>query len=194
MKTQKEFLSLVELKKQEHIDLSKKVIDKVMFFRNNKEEFKKLNSQEQMQHNNLKSQFFEQKRFEIEVNDSSSIEELEQSIKKFKQETRKLKNKLDFRSFMTGSAYPAGEDDADFEYLILRATWTEQKSQEHIESIAYNKARTFAKSELTRSVKIYKGIAEQQYVNIDCKLVQLWLDEKIDFDTLATILTANCKL
>lgn len=119
-----------------------------------------------------------------------STDDLKEQIKDFEAEVKPYKKKLNFRSGINLSA--TGSDHyAEIDEFSLKATWYEPYDKDS--PILEVRAKNICREELKKAIRAKAGVPTA-YFNVDCKLVGLWLDEKIDFDTLAEISTAQCKL
>jgi hypothetical protein len=127
---------------------------------------------------------------EIELYTGINTDTLKESIKELDAKTKPHKKKLKFRSKVNISADSYG-DGAEINEFSLKATWYEPLS---IDSpMLESRAKSICRDELKKAIREKTGI-KYSYFNLDCKLVGLWLEEKIDFDTLAELTTSGCKL
>jgi len=126
----------------------------------------------------------------VQLYDSITIDDLKRNIKDFDSKTKSHKKKLLFNSGINISA-TSYEDAAEIDEFELKATWYEPLN---IDSpILEVKAKAICKEKLKQAIRAKTGV-RHSYFNVDCKLVGLWLEEKIDFATLAELTTSNCKL
>jgi hypothetical protein len=127
---------------------------------------------------------------EVELYNGIDIDTLKESIKELEAKTKPHKKKLKFRSQVNISADRYG-DGAEIDEFSLKATWYEPlRINSQILEI---KAKNICRYELKKAIREKTGI-KYSYFNLDCKLVGLWLEEKIDFDTLAELTTSGCKV
>jgi len=119
-----------------------------------------------------------------------STDDLQEQIKEFEAKIKPHKKKLHFHSGIniTASGY---EDYAEVDEFELKATWCEPYDKDAL--ILEVRAKNICREELKKAVRTKAGVPTA-YFTVDCKLVRLWLEEKIDFATLAEISTAQCKL
>jgi predicted S18 family serine protease len=127
---------------------------------------------------------------EIELYIGIDTDTLKESIKELEEKTKPHKKKLKFRSQVNLSAYEY-RDHAEIDEFSLKATWYEPLSIDS--QILEIKAKNICREELKKAIGEKTGI-KYSYFNLDCKLVELWLEEKIDFDTLAELTTSGCKI
>jgi hypothetical protein len=127
---------------------------------------------------------------EIELYTNIDTDTLKESIKKLEEKTKPHKDKLKFRSQVNLSADHYG-DRAEIGEFSLKATWYEPLSVDS--PMLESRAKSICREELKKAIREKTGI-KYSYFNLDCKLVGLWLEEKIDFDTLAELTTSGCKV
>lgn len=131
------------------------------------------------------STFFIFRKHEVDIEDMD-IGSLEETIKEFKLETKQYAKQYSFYQRIDVSA----EDDNT--YVTLLATWYEQRKED--DATFEMKAKAHAKLQLRTAVVTHLNLSDPQAssIYIECKIVKLWLDGSIDFDTFCTITTANC--
>ena len=119
-----------------------------------------------------------------------STDDLKEQIKEFEAQIKPHKKKLHFCSGIniTTTGY---NDYAEVDEFELKATWYEPYDKDS--PIFEVRAKNICQEELKKAIRTKAGVPTA-YFNVDCKLVGLWLDNKIDFATLAEISTAQCKL
>lgn len=130
------------------------------------------------------STFYIFKKHEVDIK-YMDIRSLEETIREFKLETKQYAKQYSFYQHIDIMA----EDDNA--YVILQATWYEQRKED--DATFAMKAKEYAKSQLRTAVIDHLKLSEPQArsIYIECKIVKLWLDGSIDFDTFCTITTAN---
>jgi hypothetical protein len=127
---------------------------------------------------------------EIELYTCIDTDTLKESIKELEEKTKPHKKKLKFRSQVNLSAY-GYRDHAEIDEFSLKATWYEPLN---IDSpMLEYRAKNICIDELKKAIREKIGI-EHAYFYLDCKLVDLWIEEKIDFDTLVELTTSGCKV
>jgi hypothetical protein len=126
----------------------------------------------------------------VKLYTDETIDGLKEKIKDLESKTKPHKKKLRFNSGVNVLATSYG-DGAEIDEFELKATWYEPLS---IDSpILEAKAKNICREKLKQAIRAKTNV-RHAYFNVDCKLVGLWLEEKIDFDTLAELTTSNCKL
>lgn len=121
---------------------------------------------------------------------SISTDDLKEQIKEFEAQIKQHKKKLNFNSGINLTAI-GYDDNAEIDEFELKATWYEPYDKDS--PIFEARAKAICREELKKAIRT-KAAVPTAYFNVDCKLVGLWLDNKIDFATLAEISTAQCKL
>lgn len=136
--------------------------------------------------------FFEQKEYIEEFSLGGSPTSIIEMIKIFEEEVAQHKNKLDFRTGFDGNGC-GYEDDDSLEWAGMKATWKEPRAKNNDRFLAMAKERT--KSWVAQKIKEHKNITDNRVgIYIDCKILELFKNGSIDFETLCTITLSNCKL
>lgn len=135
--------------------------------------------------------FFDKKIFAVDLFPGDSLEQIKESIKEFESETKAFKKKLYFRSAFNaeGSGY---EDDNSIDFSRMEAEYYEPKDPSSPVFKSY--AMETTKSLVTQEIKKHRKLSDSTHFYIDCKIVSLFREDKIDFDTLCNITLANCKI
>ncbi len=115
-----------------------------------------------------------------------SMNEVIKSIKSFKKRIKKQKDKLFFE--VTEEAETDSDYDGDtwIEFVGFKATWLGPRD-EVSEYFLNNKFKSHVNNWLKPNKEVYTR-------TIDCKLLTLFKDGKIDWTTLRTLVYSDCKI
>ena len=99
---------------------------------------------------------------------------------------------IGFRQYFDGTASSDYDSsDASIEEIFVTTRYIElnEESNSKIKTIAAD----LAKDWLAAQLATITGKTISRY-NLDCKIIELWKTDKIDFDTFCTIISTNCKI
>lgn len=135
--------------------------------------------------------FFDKKTFAVDLYPGDSLEQIKESVKEFEKGIKSLKNKLYFKSSFNaeGCGY---EDDTSIEFSRMEAEYYEPKDASS--NIFKSHAMETTKSWITKEIIKHRKLPDGTRFYLDCKIVSLFREDKIDFDTLCDIALANCNL
>ena len=131
------------------------------------------------------SKFMKSKYEYMDFYTNENLEYFLNIVKDFKQKLTPFKKNHWFTIQFDISAY----DDGEISDCRLVATWYEPKTTYDAETLAKQQAKT----ELTTYLKSISG-EPNAYSMPDCKLIGLWLEEKIDTKTLCELTYSSCTL
>lgn len=99
---------------------------------------------------------------------------------------------IGFRQYFDGTAsseYDSSDASIDEIFVTTRYITFNEESNSQIKAIATD----LVKDWLAAQLSTITGKKISRY-NLDCKIIELWKTDKIDFDTFCTIISTNCKI
>jgi len=115
------------------------------------------------------------------------MDDVVEIINEFKGDCEKYENKRGFYIENRGELIGDYEDsDAEIDYIGYKASWLEPKT-EISEVLINSEFRAFAKAWLAP-----EGLSSGEINHIDCKLLTLFKEGKIDWNTLRTLVYSDC--
>lgn len=99
---------------------------------------------------------------------------------------------IGFRQYFDATAesdYDSSDATIEEIFVTTRYINFNQESNDKIKAIATDAAKDWLAEQL--STITGKKISR---FNLDCKIIELWKTDKIDFDTFCTIISTNCKI
>lgn len=127
------------------------------------------------------------------ISENEELNNLKAELKKADEKFKEFKKHFLFSARLnietSGDGYESYVDEC-----CIKATWYTIKPIDHLSYKTY--ANTKASNALIAEIKKYKNLDVKNgpYIFIECKILELWKSNKIDFDTLCDITLANCKL
>lgn len=135
--------------------------------------------------------FFEIKKDSAEFDQGDSAESIIETIKAFDEDIQSHKDELDF-SYGFEAEGTGYADDSSVEFAGMKASWyvPREKDCERFKNMAKENTKAWVAEKIRDHKDVKRGIG----IFIDCKILELFKTEAIDFDTLCTITLSNCKL
>ena len=99
---------------------------------------------------------------------------------------------IGFRQYFDATAesyYDSSDAKVTEIFVNTRYITLNKESNDKINAIAMDQTKDWLAKELSTITE--KKISRY---NLDCKIIELWKTDKIDFDTLCTIISTNCKI
>lgn len=131
------------------------------------------------------TKFFRQQNEFYDFSLKSTIDDLIDGLKDFKKSIKQHSKKIKYQE----EVFFDSDNDTTYVDAYAKASWYELKNL--TDEQIMQAVKPSAKSKLNEAIKQQTGA---KWVQLDCKFVSLWLEEKIDFTTLCQISTANCSV
>jgi hypothetical protein len=135
----------------------------------------------------LNYNFLQRHELTLELENYSDLDSLIQNLVDFRESLEPLRKNA---KFSTEISIESDFDDSYVEAKVIASSYT---VKEYNKDLAEAWAKKETKAWLINQIKEFSK-SSRIYFSLDCKLVSLWLEDKIDFETLVSITTSNCKV